>query len=247
MNIKAFILLLLLIMFTSCQKKQDNFLEDMASLDKAYMDTLLIIRDVNNTDRKAAIEKFIIVWNDFKKKYYNINTEDPQWKTDFDSLQDILIRSHYYISSKEDESAGYSILHDIKYVLSDLRKRNNVNWFFDNLNSIYKIAYRMGELSKIYNISNTVLTQEEEEKLIVVYYLLDEAAKTTIAEFDKSNIRLLHLSQQQIGTLKHNIETIDDLVKSIGNDLFSKKYSNISSISENILNIYFNSLQIIRG
>ncbi|WP_304332296.1 hypothetical protein [Brachyspira innocens] len=247
MNIKAFILLLLLIMFTSCQKKQDNFLEDMASLDKAYMDTLLIIRDVNNTDRKAAIEKFIIVWNDFKKKYYNINTEDPQWKTDFDSLQDILIRSHYYISSKEDESAGYSILHDIKYVLSDLRKRNNVNWFFDNLNSIYKIAYRMGELSKIYNISNTVLTQEEEEKLIVVYYLLDAATKTTIAEFDKSNIHLLHLSQQQLGTLKHNIETIDDLVKSIGNDLFSKKYSNISSISENILNIYFNSLQIIRG
>ncbi|ADG72901.1 hypothetical protein [Brachyspira murdochii] len=247
MNIKAFILLLLLIMFTSCQKKQDNFLEDMASLDKEYMDTLLIIRDVNNTDRKGAIEKFIIVWNDFKKKYYNINTEDPQWKTDFDSLQDILIRSHYYISSKEDESAGYSILHDIKYVLSDLRKRNNVNWFFDNLNSIYKIAYRMGELSKIYNTSNTVLTQEEEEKLIVVYYLLDEATKTTIAEFDKSNIHLLHLSQQQLGTLKHNIETIDDLVKSIGNDLFSKKYSNISSISENILNIYFNSLQIIRG
>ncbi|WP_026364364.1 hypothetical protein [Brachyspira innocens] len=247
MNIKAFILLLLLIMFTSCQKKQDNFLEDMASLDKAYMDTLLIIRDVNNTDRKASIEKFIIVWNDFKKKYYNINTEDPQWKTDFDSLQDILIRSHYYISSKEDESAGYSILHDIKYVLSDLRKRNNVNWFFDNLNSIYKIAYRMGELSKIYNISNTVLTQEEEEKLIVVYYLLDAATKTTISEFDKSNIHLLHLSQQQLGTLKHNIETIDDLVKSIGNDLFSKKYSNISSISENILNIYFNSLQIIRG
>ncbi|PCG19422.1 hypothetical protein [Brachyspira sp. G79] len=247
MNIKAFILLLLLIMFASCQKKQDNFLEDMASLDKAYMDTLLIIRDVNNNDRKVAIEKFIIVWNDFKKKYYNINTEDPQWKTDFDSLQDILIRSHYYISSKEDESAGYSILHDIKYVLSDLRKRNNVNWFFDNLNSIYKIAYRMGELSKIYNTSNTVLTQEEEEKLIVVYYLLDEATKTTIAEFDKSNIHLLHLSQQQLGTLKHNIETIDDLVKSIGNDLFSKKYNNISNISESILNIYFNSLQIIRG
>ena len=247
MNIKAFILLLLLIMFTSCQKKQDNFLEDMASLDKAYMDTLLIIRDVNNTDRKAAIEKFIIVWNDFKKKYYNINTEDPQWKTDFDSLQDILIRSHYYISSKEDESAGYSILHDIKYVLSDLRKRNNVNWFFDNLNSIYKIAYRVGELSKIYAGSNTVLTQEEEEKLIVVYYLLDAATKTTIAEFDKSNIHLLHLSQQQLGTLKHNIGTIDDLVKSIGNDLFSKKYDNLSNISENILNIYFNSLQIIRG
>lgn len=234
-------------MLLSCHKKEDNFLEDTASLDKAYMDTLLIIRDVNDTKRKEAIEKFIIVWNDFKKKYYNSNKEDPQWKTDFDSLQDILIRSHYYISSKEDESAGYSIFNDIKYVLSDLRKRNNVNWFFDNLNSIYKAAYRVGELSKIYAGNNTMLTSEEEEKLIAVYYLLDAAVKTTVSEFDKSNIHLLHLSQQQLGTLKHNIETIDDLVKSIGNDLFSKKYSNISNISENILNIYFNSLQIIRG
>ena len=247
MNIKIFILLLILIIFSSCQKKEDNFLEDMASLDKAYMDTLLIIRDVNNPNRKESIEKFIIIWNDFKKKYYNSNTEDPQWKADFDSLQDILIRSHYYISSGEDESAGYSILHDIKYVLSDLRKRNNVNWFFDNLNSIYKISYRVGELSKIYAGSNITLSPEEEEKLIVVYYLLDAAVKNTISEFDRSNIHLLHLSQQQLGTLKHNIETIDDLVKSIGNDLFSKKYSNLSNISENILNIYFNSLQIIRG
>ena len=247
MNIKIFTLFITLIILASCQKKPDNFLEDMASLDKSYMDTLLIIRDNNNPNRKEAIEKFIVVWNDFKKKYYSINTEDPQWKTDFDSLQDILIRSHYYISSGEDESAGYSILHDIKYVLSDLRKRNNVNWFFDNLNSIYKIAYRVGELSKIYAGANTALTPEEEEKLVAVYYLLDEATKTTIAEFDKSNIHLLHLSQQQLGTLKHNIETIDDLVKSIGNDLFSKKYSNLSNISENILNIYFNSLQIIRG
>ena len=247
MKIRIFILIFAFIISVSCQKKQDNFLEDMASLDKSYMDTLLIVRDSNNPNREEAIEKFIVVWNDFKKKYYNINTEDPQWKTDFDSLQEILIRSHYYITSKEDESAGYSILHDIKYVLSDLRKRNNVNWFFDNLNSIYKIAYRVGELSKIYAGSNTVLTQEEEEKLIVVYYLLDAATKTTIAEFDKSNIHLLHLSQQQLGTLKHNIGTIDDLVKSIGNDLFSKKYDNLSNISENILNIYFNSLQIIRG
>ncbi|WP_241210702.1 hypothetical protein [Brachyspira hampsonii] len=56
MNIKIFILLLSVIILSSCQKKEDNFLEDMASLDKSYMDTLLIIRDVNNPNRKEAIE-----------------------------------------------------------------------------------------------------------------------------------------------------------------------------------------------
>ena len=116
MKIKLIILSALFIaIFTSCAKQEDNFLEDMASLDKSYIDALLNIRDSNNSNGKEVIEKFIIVWDDFKNKYYNVNIEDPQWKADFDSLQDILIRSHYYISSGEDESAGYSIMHDIKY------------------------------------------------------------------------------------------------------------------------------------
>ena len=89
------------------------------------------------------------------------------------------------------------------------------------------------------------MDKKEEEKLMYVYYLLNNAVKTTISEFDKCNLHLLNLSQQQLGTLKHNIEAIDNLVKSIGNDLFSKKYSSLSNISENILSIYFNSLQII--
>lgn len=231
----------------SCKKEEDNFLEDMAFLDKSYMDTLLYIRDQNNQNRRASIERFMLVWNDFKKKYYNINKEDPQWQTDFDSLQDILIRSHYYISSGEDESAGYSILHDIKYVLSDLRKRNNVTWFFDNLNSIYKLAFRLSELSKIYIGDNVILTKEEEEKLIVVYYLLESSIKTTLLDFDKSNINLLKMSSEQLTTLRHNMNTISDLSKMIGKDISDKKYNNISSTCDSILNIYFNSLQIMKG
>ena len=231
----------------SCNKKKDYFLEDMAFLDKEYMKTLLYVRDINNLNRKNSIEKFIIIWNDFKKKYYNASKEDSQWKDDFDNIQDILIRSHYYISSAEDESAGYYIFHNIKYVLSDLRKRNNIDWFFDNLNSIYKIDNRILELLRMYSTSNTILTMENYDKLMVVYYLLNNASKNTILEFDKSNIHLLNLSQYQLSTLKHNIEIIDDLVKSIGENLFSKKYVNIFSISENILNIYFNSLKIIVG
>ena len=181
----------------------------------------------------------------FQKKYYNANTEDPQWKTDFDSLQDILIRSHYYIASGEDESAGYSILHDIKYVLSDMRKRNNINWFVDNINAIYKTANRMNELSKIYGLNTTVLTEVEENRLLVVYQLLDSSVKNALKEFDRSNIQLLGLSAKQIEALRHNMNTISDLVLSIGNNISNKKYSDIPNISANIINIYFNSLQII--
>ena len=241
-NIIYLIILLLLI---SCGKKENSLLEDMALLDKSYIRALLYTANINNQNRKESIERFIIDWNAFKKKYYNANTEDPQWKTDFDSLQDILIRSHYYIASGEDESAGYSILHDIKYVLSDMRKRNNINWFVDNINAIYKTANRMNELSKIYGLNTTVLTETEENRLIVVYQLLDSAVKNALKEFDRSNIQLLELSAEQIEALRHNMNTISDLVFSIGNNISNKKYTDIPNISSNIINIYFNSLQII--
>ena len=240
-----FLSFLIYFLIFSCKKEEDNLLEDMAYLDKSYIETLLDIRD--NRNIKQSIERFMINWSGFKKKYYNINEEDPQWKTDFDTLQDILISSHYYIISGEDKSAGYSIFHDIKYVLSDLRKRNNIDWFFDNLNSIYKLSYRLGELSKVYIESNVDLSLEEKEKLIMVYYLLNSAIETTIEEFDKSNIFLLQLNQVRLEAIKHNINAINNLKQSIGNDIASNIYKNIASLCNNMLNIYFNTIQIMKG
>lgn len=240
-----FLSFLISFLIFSCKKEEDNLLEDMAYLDKSYIETLLDIRD--NRNIKQSIERFMINWSGFKKKYYNINEEDPQWKTDFDTLQDILISSHYYIIIGEDKSAGYSIFHDIKYVLSDLRKRNNIDWFFDNLNSIYKLSYRLGELSKVYIESNVDLSLEEKEKLIMVYYLLNSAIETTIEEFDKSNIFLLQLNQARLEAIKHNINAINNLKQSIGNDIASNIYKNIASLCNNMLNIYFNTIQIMKG
>lgn len=240
-----FLSFLISFLIFSCKKEEDNLLEDMAYLDKSYIETLLDIRD--NRNIKQSIERFMINWSGFKKKYYNINEEDPQWKTNFDTLQDILISSHYYIISGEDKSAGYSIFHDIKYVLSDLRKRNNIDWFFDNLNSIYKLSYRLGELSKVYIESNVDLSLEEKEKLIMVYYLLNSAIETTIEEFDKSNIFLLQLNQARLEAIKHNINAINSLKQSIGNDIASNIYKNIASLCNNMLNIYFNTIQIMKG
>lgn len=240
-----FLSFLISFLIFSCKKEEDNLLEDMAYLDKSYIETLLDIRD--NRNIKQSIERFMINWSGFKKKYYNINEEDPQWKIDFDTLQDILISSHYYIISGEDKSAGYSIFHDIKYVLSDLRKRNNIDWFFDNLNSIYKLSYRLGELSKVYIESNVDLSLEEKEKLIMVYYLLNSAIETTIEEFDKSNIFLLQLNQARLEAIKHNINAINNLKQSIGNDIASNVYKNIASLCNNMLNIYFNTIQIMKG
>lgn len=249
MKIKITVILFLLFLISffifSCQKEEDNLLEDMVYLDKSYIETLLDIR--NNQNIKSSIERFMVDWNNFKKKYYNINEEDRQWKLDFDTLRDILISSHYYIVSGEDESAGYLIFHDIKYVLSDLRKRNNINWFFDNLNAVYKLSYRLGELSKVYSGNSINLSKDEKEKVIMVYYLLNSATQNIFDEFDKSNIYLLKLNQTRMEAIRHNINVINNLMQSMENDIASDNFKNIANFCNNILNMYFNTLQIMKG
>lgn len=249
MKIKITVILFLLFLISffifSCKKEEDNLLEDMVYLDKSYIETLLDIR--NNQNIKSSIERFMVDWNNFKKKYYNINEEDRQWKLDFDTLRDILISSHYYIVSGEDESAGYLIFHDIKYVLSDLRKRNNINWFFDNLNAVYKLSYRLGELSKVYSGNSINLSKDEKEKVIMVYYLLNSATQNIFDEFDKSNIYLLKLNQTRLEAIRHNINVINNLMQSMENDIASDNFKNIANFCNNILNMYFNTLQIMKG
>ena len=71
-----FLSFLISFLIFSCKKEEDNLLEDMAYLDKSYIETLLDIRD--NRNIKQSIERFMINWSGFKKKYYNINEEDPQ-------------------------------------------------------------------------------------------------------------------------------------------------------------------------
>lgn len=244
------IILFILLFSISCAKEKTDLLEDMAKLDKEYIKTLLIAKNMDGEKTKQSIEAFANYWNNFKKKYYEANKEDRQWELDFDSLKDILIRSHFYASNGEDVSASYLILHDIKYVLSDLRKRNNIDWFVDKLSAVYKTAYRMNELSKDYVLTNAKQKQiypnpDEIRRLEAVYSLLDSASQKIKYNIDKSNIEYFNISDYSLNGVKQNIVTMDNIVADIGTQINAKNYQNIFKLTENIIDIYFHTLYII--
>jgi len=250
---RIFYSILIFIFIFSCSKEKDTLLEDMAFLDKQYIKTILIVRNMDQNRSGDAISAFMVSWNIFKDRYYNINREDRQWQSDFDAMQDILISSGYYVLSGEDISASYSILHDGKYVLSDMRKRNNINWFIDDINSIYKTADRMKELAfsydndvETYNGAAAVTKKEEElVRVRTVYDLLVTSAEKTMTDMDKSNVEIFNIPDNNLIVIIQNISTINNIIMDINDSITINDYKSVILYSDSIINIYFNILSII--
>ncbi len=242
----SYIILISIFIF-SCSKEEDTLLEDMAFLDKQYIKTILIVRNMNQSRSDSSISNFVISWNIFKDRYYDLNEEDRQWRSDFDAMQDILISSSYYVFSGEDISASYSILHDGKYVLSDMRKRNNISWFMDDINSVYKTAERIKELADSYqnDIEGTISKEEEIIRIRTVYDLLMSSAEKTMADMDKSHIELFNIPDSNLIVIIQNISTINDIIIDINNAIASNDYESVILYSDSIINIYFNILSIM--
>lgn len=243
---KVFLFAMFVILFVlSCKKNEYTLLDDMANLDREYIETLLVAKTMDAENTKKTLTNFINYYEGFKKKYYNINKEDREWKNDFDSLKDILIRASYYITSGDDVSASYLILHDAKYVLSDMRKRNNIDWFFDHLSAIYKTAYRMQEISKVYASNLGELSDAEKIRLESVFNLLDAACRKAIFNIEKSGINYFNLPDKKVSILIQNTKAIDSIVSDIGREISKKNYKYLTEYSEAIISIYFNTIAII--
>lgn len=243
----AFASVLILLSFYSCVKESSTLLEDMAFLDKQYMKALLVSKNMNGKNTEIALDKFMVFWREFKKRYYDINEEDRQWKTDFDAMQDILVRSKFYVESGEDISASYLILHDGKYVLSDMRKRNNIEWFIDNLNAIYKTAYRINELSSFYAYGDIRgLTAEESTRIDTVFSLLSNASEKALVNLEKSNIALFNIPDAKLNTIIQNLEALNTIIiKDIAFNINANNYEQVAILSDNIMNLYFNILSMV--
>ena len=243
----AFASVLILLSFYSCVKESSTLLEDMAFLDKQYMRALLVSKNLNGKNTEIALDEFLVFWREFKKKYYDINKEDRQWKTDFDAMQDILVRSKFYVKSGEDISASYLILHDGKYVLSDMRKRNNIEWFIDNLNSIYKTAYRINELSSFYAYAGVSgLTAEESTRIDTVFSLLSNASEKALVNLEKSNIALFNIPDAKLNSVIQNLEALNTIIiKDIALNIEANNYEQVAILSDNIMNLYFNILSMV--
>ncbi len=248
MHIKNCNILLLIItpviFIISCSNRsEDTLLNDMSIIDYNYAKTLLLLKDLDRNTSIAAIDDFSKYFALFRKYYYNINPEDFYWKSDINIISDLLIRVNYFVSEDEDISAGYLIFHDVKYALSDIRRRNNIDWAMDYLSFIYKTAYRLNELSQDYSIKG-IVEYEEKNRIVSVYDSLNDKSRDLLEKMRENKFDIYDFSQAQKDELYKEILKMDIIVIDIGRYLTENNFEMVVSSTENILNIYFEIMEI---
>lgn len=224
-------------------KSSDTLLPDLAQIDYNYADTLIKVRSLDRESSVLALSNFNRDWRLFRKYYYKINEEDHLWQSDIARLSDTVVRVNYFVTEDEDISASYLILHDVKDILSDIRRRNNIDWAFDYLSIIYRSIVRLDELSLTYS-EQRHLSEEEKNRIISVYISLDNKSKELLQKVERNLFPLYHFDQEQRDIIFRNIIKLDAIVFSMGSYFVDNDYSQINELSGRLLDTYFDILVV---
>ncbi len=230
--------------FLSCSRKSsDTLLQDLAQIDYNYADTLIKVSSLDRESSITALSNFARDWRLFRKYYYNINEEDYLWKNDIGRLSDTVIRVNYFATEDEDISAGYLIFHDVKDILSDIRRRNNIDWAFDYLSIIYRVAIRLNELSLDYSTQKH-LSDEDKNRIISVYISLDSRSKELLEKMEKNIFPLYQFDDEQKTIMLRETTKLDAIVFSMGVYFVDGNYKEIHKLTEALIGTYFYILDI---
>lgn len=155
--IKAFILFLLIINIFGCgqEPQQPKLLKSMAEFDKVYVPSLIFTDLKRQRASEISLEKLRFEWNKFHNHFYNLKFEygvdivDKFWKEDFDRIDQLISSAEVLVKEDKLEDAYYK-LEEIRSVFKELRHRNGLPYFLDNMTGFHQtmdkiIAYLRGK------------------------------------------------------------------------------------------------------
>ena len=131
-----------------------TMLRDMASLDKAYIPVLALTSQNNSAASRKAMDTLLPAWTTFQARYTGHVPADPLWNTDLETVNMTIRRANTLIN-EGNLSGAHTELEQVRLTMLDLRTRNHITYFIDNLTlfhdpmeRIYLAAYNrpLGEV-----------------------------------------------------------------------------------------------------
>jgi hypothetical protein len=138
----AFILFLSLIFsLYGCGSKEikPQLMQSMAEFDSVYIPADVFTNLSKQRESEVAMEKLVDVWQRFKENYYQleikygVNITDKFWQEDLDQIDKLILAAQTSIKEQNLTRANEQ-LQAIKVVFKDLRHRNGLVYFMDELN-----------------------------------------------------------------------------------------------------------------
>ncbi len=113
-------------------------LADMVTLDRAYIAALAVtsLEKLEPSQKSMAI--LVPTWAAFQAKYIGSNPADPQWRPDFDAVNDMIGRADEIVRANSGLVAAHDELEDVRITLMGLRERNGLTYYVDHLTRFHE-------------------------------------------------------------------------------------------------------------
>lgn len=117
----------------STVKADTGLVDDMVLLDQAYIPVLSLTTNEKLEASRKAMARLDKTWEMFKTKYYDTKPDDPQWKMDFDFIDNKFKQAAAIITEGKELKQAHQEIEPVRETLLSLRERNNISYYLDNL------------------------------------------------------------------------------------------------------------------
>jgi len=116
----------------------DKLVQDMIKFDQYYIPALAFTSDEKLPQARSAMQALTPVWQSFRQRYAASRTSDKQWQTDFNTVSNSIEEAAKIVSSGKNLKNAHEALEHIRIVFMELRHRNNIDYYIDNLTSFHE-------------------------------------------------------------------------------------------------------------
>jgi hypothetical protein len=112
--------------------------QDMVRLDKIYIASLALTSQGKVAESRKVVSALQLEWQAFRKRHYNANPRDAQWKPDFDHVNSMVNEAVKIVASERVVTDAHESLEHVRQVLMSLRQRNRIDYFIDRLTAFHE-------------------------------------------------------------------------------------------------------------
>ena len=115
-----------------------DLIKDFVSFDKAYIPALALTSQGKIEESKKAMILLKENWKTFKEVYNSYNKKDLEWEKDFDKIDQMILNADEIVLSANDILRAHDVLEEVRIILMELRKRNNIDYYVDYLTEFHE-------------------------------------------------------------------------------------------------------------
>lgn len=113
-------------------------IQDYASFDRAFIPPLAITQKEKVKPSKKAMKILMPAWGELKGKYYHAPTSDDALRKDYDKIDELIAKAKKIVKSEQNLMAAHETLESVRYILMELRLRNNISYYPDVLTKFHE-------------------------------------------------------------------------------------------------------------